>query len=195
MRSSRPLLALPGLALAVSVSGAAAGTLAGAAASPPRASSATYFEQMATVLQHPRCMNCHTNGDFPRQADDRHRHAMNVARGPHDHGAASLPCASCHQEANSASGVPGVAGWRLAPLRMGWEGLSAPQLCRALRDPRKGAMAPHQLVAHFRTPLVRWSWSPGADLSGRPRTTPPLSHDAFIRITKLWVASGAKCPG
>src|SRR5579871_6095 len=45
------------------------------------------FRQIATVLQHPRCMNCHTRSEFPRQWDDRHRHAMNVLRGPADHGA------------------------------------------------------------------------------------------------------------
>ncbi len=25
------------------------------------------FRQMAAVLQHPRCMNCHTRTEFPRQ--------------------------------------------------------------------------------------------------------------------------------
>ncbi len=67
------------------------------------------FRQMATVFQHPRCMNCHPRIDFPRQGDDRHRHAMNVTRGPADRGAPGLHCSTCHQSSNqTASGVPGA---------------------------------------------------------------------------------------
>jgi len=44
--------------------------------------SAAAFEAMLPVLHHPRCMNCHSAGDFPRQGDDSHPHAMNVRRGP-----------------------------------------------------------------------------------------------------------------
>jgi hypothetical protein len=93
------------------------------------------FRQMATVLQHPRCMNCHPRTDFPRQGDDRHRHTMNVMRGPADRGAPGLHCSACHQSTNqAASGVPGAPDWHLAPLRMAWDGLSAGELCRALLD-------------------------------------------------------------
>ena len=49
-----------------------------------------------------------------------------------------LTCSTCHQEANQEeSGVPGAVHWHLAPLRMGWEGLSDGELCRALLDPFK----------------------------------------------------------
>jgi hypothetical protein len=157
--------------------------------------SAALFNQMATVLQHPRCMNCHTREQFPRQADDQHRHLMNVSRGSDDHGAAGLHCSTCHQAANQVtSGVPGAPDWHLAPLRMAWEGLSVGDLCRALLDPAHGGMMPDQLVAHFNTPLVAWAWSPGADAHGRTRATPPLTHDAFVDITRQWVATGATCP-
>lgn len=166
-------------------------------ANPPNEAptSAALFEQMAPVLQSPRCMNCHTVTGFPRQGDDRHRHLMNVSRGPDDRGASGLHCSTCHQAANQvASGVPGAPDWRLAPLRMGWEGLSTGQLCEAIRDPARGGMKPQSLVAHFNTGLVRWAWSPGSDAHGHRRTPPPLSHDAFIALTKQWVNSGATCP-
>src|SRR5580698_1870173 len=42
---------------------------------------ASAFEAMIPVLHHPRCMNCHSTGDFPRQGDDSHQHTMNVRRG------------------------------------------------------------------------------------------------------------------
>jgi hypothetical protein len=109
---------------------------------------------MATVFAHPRCMNCHTEELFPRQGDDEHRHTPNVARGPNDNGAAGLHCRTCHQEENqAASGVPGAPDWHLAPAPMAWQGLSAGDLCRALRDPARGAMPPDQLLAHFDTGL------------------------------------------
>lgn len=156
---------------------------------------AEVFRQMATVLQHPRCMNCHTRETFPRQGDDRHRHALNVSRGPADHGAAGLHCATCHGAANqAASGVPGAPDWHLAPLRMAWEGLSVGELCRALLDPARGGMKPAQFVPHFRTGLVRWAWSPGTDSRGHDRTSPPIGYDQFIALTQEWATNGAACP-
>lgn len=159
------------------------------------ASSAPLFQQMFVVFEHPRCMNCHTGEAFPRQGDDRHRHIMNVMRGPAGNGAAGLHCSTCHQSMNqAASGVPGANDWHLAPARMAWTGLGPGQLCRALRDPAKGAMSPDQMLAHFATGLVRWGWDPGTNARGRVRSTPPMSYSAFIGLTKRWIDSGATCP-
>ncbi|TLY58418.1 MAG: hypothetical protein E6K48_13510 [Gammaproteobacteria bacterium] len=161
--------------------------------SPER--SAALFEKMVPVLMHPRCLNCHSRADFPRQGDDRHRHTMNVSRGPDDHGAPALQCKTCHQAANQpASGVPGAPDWHLAPLRMAWEGLSAGELCRALLDPQRGGMPPEKLVAHLNTALVRWAWAPGTNAQGAPRSTPPLSHEALVEVARQWLASGSECP-
>jgi len=60
-----------------------------------RARSAAHFTRIATVLQHPRCMNCHTSTGFPRQGDDRRPHIMNVRRGPSDTGTLALQCSAC----------------------------------------------------------------------------------------------------
>jgi hypothetical protein len=182
------------LALAVIVAAACAGDASHHSVAQDRGG-AEIFRQMATVLQHPRCMNCHTREGFPRQGDDRHRHTMNVSRGPADHGAAGLHCATCHRSANqAASGVPGAADWHLAPPRMAWEGLSVGELCRALLDPAHGGMKPAQFVAHFRTGLVRWAWSPGVDSHGQLRSQPPLSYEQFIALTQAWVGKGSTCP-
>ncbi len=153
------------------------------------------FRQMAAVLQHPRCMNCHTRTDFPRQGDDRHRHAMNVMRGPADHGAAGLHCSTCHRPVNqTASGVPGAPDWHLAPLRMAWEDLSVGGLCRALLDPARGGMKPSEFIAHFHTGLVQWAWSPGAGPRGERRDAPPIPYEQFLALTREWVDLGTPCP-
>jgi hypothetical protein len=60
------------------------------------------FESLVPVLRHPRCVNCHSTGDFPRQGDDSHRHTMQVRRGPDGEGAEPVECNSCHQDYNLA---------------------------------------------------------------------------------------------
>jgi hypothetical protein len=172
-----------------------AGLAHGAAQRIDASASAALFAQMMPVLQHPRCMNCHTSTAFPRQGDDRHRHTMNVMRGPADHGAIGLACGTCHRSANQvASGVPGAPDWHLAPLRMAWEGLSPTELCQALLDPARGGLRPGQLVAHLNTGLVRWAWTPGTNAHGQPRPTPPIPHHQFVELAREWVATGAACP-
>ena len=75
------------------------------------------WQQLYSVLTHPRCINCHTATNYPQQGDDRHRHVANVIRGPEGKGVPGLNCASCHQETNADStGVPGGHNWQLAPL-------------------------------------------------------------------------------
>lgn len=159
------------------------------------AASQMHFLRAAPVLQHPRCLNCHTSQSFPRQGDDGHPHIMQVKRGQSDAGTAALPCASCHQKGNSASGVPGVEHWHLPPLRMAWEGLTVGEICRALTDPARGGMTPERLIEHMKTDhLVAWAWQPGPDLTGKPRSTPPLSQAEFVWLIEQWAASGAVCP-
>lgn len=159
--------------------------------------SADAFATVARVMRSPRCQNCHTLTDYPRQGDDRHRHLFRVARGPADHGAAGLPCSSCHGKSNNAaSGVPGAdENWRLAPLSMGWDGLSTNELCEHLKDPRhNGNRTGDQVINHLRSTLVRWAWSPGTDRTGQARTTPPIPYDEFVMDAEIWMRSGAECP-
>ena len=182
--------------LAIAVAFAMCGTSTFLAnAQEDRARSAQIFERIATVFDHPRCMNCHANANFPTQGDDRHRHTMNVMRGPDDRGAVGLHCSTCHQAINqAASGVPGAPDWHLAPLRMAWAGLSPGQICQALLDSARSGMKPDQLIAHLNTSLVLWAWSPGSDERGNPRAVPPVTHDAFVALTQQWLATGAVCP-
>ena len=76
-------------------------------AASSRAAGLAAWQQVYSVLTHPRCVNCHTATDYPQQGDDRHRHFANVIRGADGHGVAALQCVTCHQEANADStGVP-----------------------------------------------------------------------------------------
>src|SRR5918999_1594925 len=63
-----------------------------------RAQGLAAWEQVYSVLIHPRCINCHTATNYPQQGDDRRRHVANVIRGPEGKGVPALNCASCHQE-------------------------------------------------------------------------------------------------
>jgi hypothetical protein len=160
-----------------------------------KAHSAAVFKQMATVFQFPRCMNCHTATEFPRQADDRHRHIMSVMRGSEGHGVAALQCQACHRAVNSPeTGVPGAPDWHLAPRSMAWEGLSVAELCRSIFDAKHGGLEPDQLVPHLETDLVQWAWSPGIDVSGNSRRPPPVSREEFLALAREWIATGAACP-
>jgi hypothetical protein len=153
---------------------------------------AARFEDIAPVLQSPRCMNCHTVTSFPRQGDDRHRHSQNVSRGADNHGAAGLKCSTCHVDHNQASsGVPGAPKWGLAPLSMAWEGLSVANLCKVLKDPTKnGGRSIDDLVSHMtEDPLVQWAWNPGGG-----RMPPPVAQSAFHDLVRQWAAAGAECP-
>jgi len=67
------------------------------------------WQQVYAVLTHPRCINCHTAGNYPQQGDDRHRHRFNVVRGPAGKGVTALQCGTCHQAANAdTTGIPGA---------------------------------------------------------------------------------------
>src|SRR5690606_29952136 len=53
----------------------------GASAASNDKPSADPFATMVKVLNHPRCMNCHTTVDWPTVGDDLRRHPLNVTRG------------------------------------------------------------------------------------------------------------------
>lgn len=156
--------------------------------------SSSAFEAMMPVLRHPRCMNCHSSGDFPRQGDDSHPHIMDVRRGTDGHGVNGVKCTTCHQDHN-LPGVhmpPGAPDWGLpsSTTPMIWEGLNDRNLCQLFKDPkRNGHRTVAQIVEHMHTPLVLWGWSPGEG-----RTPIPYSEKSFLENVKLWAENGAGCP-
>lgn len=153
------------------------------------------FVSIVPVLKHPRCMNCHSTGDYPRQGDDSHVHTQNVRRGDFGFGVYGQKCGACHQEHNVA-GVnmpPGAPNWQLPPANMPmiWEGKTPGEICRQIKNPNQnnGKTIP-QIVEHVTDDkLVLWGWSPGEG-----RTVPPMAHDEFARRFQQWAANGAACP-
>lgn len=154
--------------------------------------SARLFKQLAEVLRHPRCMNCHTVTDFPRQGDTRHRHQQLVMRGSDGRGAPTMRCSNCHQEHNSSDGsVPGAHNWHLAPLSMAWEHLKTDkELCEAFVDRKLNGDRDIAAIAHHMTtdPLVQWAWTPGA------RKPPHIGHQEFHALVRRWAETGGACP-
>lgn len=167
-----------------------------------RAEGLRAWDQVYSVLMHPRCLNCHTADAHPQQGDDRHRHLFHVVRGADGHGVPGLRCGTCHQEANNdAAGVPGERGWHLAPLSMAWQTadrkpLSSADVCRAVTDRSRNENmdGPALLKHHQDAPLVLWAWRPGRSLDGAKRAVPPLTHEELVAATRTWVEAGTPCP-
>lgn len=161
----------------------------------PAANDGTLFTAFSPVLRHPRCMNCHSRGDYPRQGDDGHQHTMNVRRGTDGHGVTAEKCSTCHQDHNLAGAhmPPGAPNWGLPPssMPMIWEGLTDAELCRAIKDPKQNRNRNlNQLVEHLtEDKLVAWGWNPGEG-----RTPVPISHEDFSQRVKTWQVAGAPCP-
>ena len=153
------------------------------------------FLSIIPVLKHPRCLNCHANGDFPRQGDDSHVHTQNVKRGLYGFGKYGQRCSTCHQEENVAglNMPPGAPNWQLPPADtpMIWEGKTPGQICRQIKDPKQNnGKTIAQIVEHVTADkLVLWGWNPGEG-----RTLPPMDHDEFARRFQEWATNGAACP-
>lgn len=160
------------------------------------ARAAALFEEMAKVITHPRCLNCHPVNGGPRQGDFIEAHQPPVVRGPADMGAVGMECSTCHGAENvsyvGASGsIPGHEPWALAPASMGWIGLSVPELCAQLKDPeRNGDRTLAEIHEHnAEDGLVGWGWNPGEG-----RTPAPGTQELFGRLTQAWIDAGAGCP-
>jgi hypothetical protein len=159
-----------------------------------RAAGVAAFEAITPVLHHPRCLVCHSPGDYPRQGDDLHRHIMDVRRGPHGDGADPVHCSTCHQTHNleGMHTPPGAPDWHLPPPDdpLIWQGLTDRQLCELITDPkRNGGRDAKALEEHMHTPIVLWAWHPG---EGRRPVSMP--EDEFLRKVHAWTSAGTPCP-
>lgn len=175
-----------GRVLAVAAAAMCARTLAAQTAGK------SLFDPIASVLTHPRCINCH-QAESPRQTDAKIRHLPLVVRGTDGHGAPTQRCQTCHQTSNTGDSgiVPGVAGWGLAPLSMLWEGKSKQYICEQIKDPARngGRRTGDQVIEHMKSdPLVLWAWHPGYG-----RTQPPLTHAELVVALEAWVRAGRPC--
>ncbi|SFE46384.1 hypothetical protein SAMN04515678_11027 [Roseivivax sediminis] len=160
------------------------------------ARSVALFEEVLKVVEHPRCMNCHPVTGGPLQGDDMQPHQPPVVRGAADFGAPGMNCTTCHGAENVAfstgeGSIPGHDPWHLAPVSMGWVGLSGAEICAQLKDPERNGnrdlAAIHEHMAE--DGLVGWGWHPGEG-----RDPAPGTQEVFGELVKAWIDTGAACP-
>ena len=157
---------------------------------------------MASVLTHPRCLNCHTMTDYPRQGDERRPHGLMVRRGPDGHGEGPK-CQACHiADDGPGSGIPSAKDWHMAPLALAWEsepGKVAPgaAICATLKRMDNDDGPDYERLIEYAqlAPFVLWAWEPGKRPDGTERSTPLLTHEEFVAALKRWISAGAPCPG
>ena len=196
MRPGSAIALLCCMMVAASVSGSAQPSnalqppSAFAAISDPAERSRAIFSEMAKVLTHPRCMNCHPATNRPTQGNDKHPHRPMATR--------DTPCVTCHTDRNftlhegaSYHSIPGHPRWMAAPIEMAWEGKSVGEICRQIKDPdRNGGRnlsLLHEHLAH--DDLVAWGWQPGAG-----RDPAPGSQALLGELVQAWIDTGALCP-
>lgn len=183
------------LLVAGAVAGAAElrGPRAFSSISDEHARSVALFREAGKVITHPRCVNCHPDGDRPLQGDvgNVHPHQPMVVRGG-GMGAAGMRCFTCHGNENfDPARVPGHPLWHLAPIEMAWQGKSLAYICEQIKDPkRNGGKSMRDLVEHMaHDSLVGWGWHPG-----RGREPAPGTQKIFGELVVAWVETGAVCP-
>lgn len=150
------------------------------------------FLEASRVLLHPRCVNCHPDGDVPLQGMGSRPHDPPVARGPKDAGVVGMECSGCHQDRNLAHArIPGAPNWHVAPRVMAWVGKTPSYICEQMKDPkRNGGKSLAQIVEHnAHDELVAWGWAPGHD-----REPAPGTQKEFGALVAAWVENGAECP-
>ena len=152
------------------------------------------FKKVYSVLMHPRCMNCHPDGDIPLQGDESRIHNMLPQRGPDGKGILTMKCANCH----GATGVPGDATppgnphWHLPPadMKMVFQGRTPRELALQLVNPDlNGHKNLEELRIHAEDTLVKSGWNMGGD-----RELPPLSYQEFKEAWYDWIDNGAYAP-
>jgi hypothetical protein len=129
------------------------------------------FNEIAKVVTHPRCMNCHPAGNHPLQGNDQHEHMPPVPRGEAGLGVAGRRVLGLSHRAEFHAGRrrldlqehsgPCALGPRAA--RNGVGGKSVGAICQQLKDPaRNGGRTLALLHEHFaKDDLVAWGWEPG----------------------------------
>lgn len=148
------------------------------------------FADIYAAATHPRCMNCHPEGDAPLQTDDSVPHSMGITRFSPQSG---MHCSTCHPAAVVNNGLaplpPADPIWSLAPKAMVFQNRTPAQLCQQLLDPEinggRGLTALTEHVANDH--LLMTSWHSG-------RTPPPISHADLVARFATWSAAGGPCP-
>lgn len=152
------------------------------------------FRKAATVIRHPRCVNCHIPGDQPLIGQNGEVHPMRVRRGADGQGTPVLRCSTCHQETNGElpHSPPGIAkGWQLpSPKnRLAWAGLDDQKMCRGILAVMTANGTRDNIAEYMGTdPRVLWAWDPGPG-----REKPSMDRLEFVELIRIWIEKGASC--
>ena len=164
------------------------------------------WQKIFSVVSHPRCVNCHVDGDNipmwsgPSYGDEPRRHGMHIQAGESRIGAETLTCATCHQKSllpNTVEHAPPHTNhdWLLAPVEFAWFGKPSNEICQQMRDPqRNGGRDGAGLVEHIIQDVeigafIAWSFSPGGN-----REPAPGSLQQHVDDMAMWTAAGMPCP-
>ncbi|SLN76158.1 hypothetical protein [Roseisalinus antarcticus] len=162
------------------------------------------WENIHTVLTHPRCLNCHVGEDNvplwgTAEAPGR-VHGMAINAGNSRIGAEGLSCNACHQTSTRPNTVPHAApqtgmDWRLAPVEFQWTDRTSAEICAQMRDPdRNGGRDEAGLIEHILHDaeligFITWSFDPGEG-----REPAPGSLQQHLEDMAIWTAAGMPCP-
>jgi hypothetical protein len=148
------------------------------------------FEDIYAVVTHPRCLNCHPEGDAPLHTDDSVPHDFGVTRFSPLQG---LHCSTCHAPFPVGDGQaplpPSDWIWSMAPADMVFENRTPRQICEQLKDPEiNGGRGHVSSTAHIAEDhLLITSWHMG-------RQPPPVSHEELVKRFETWGRAGGPCP-
>jgi len=126
-----------------------------------QAESLAAWAKIQSVLQHPRCLNCHqsespTAGEFAPRSYPACGPRVGESRRQRD----EMRDVSQRNGQKPDFGNSGAPRWQLAPISMLWQGLSGGDLCRSLKDPAKnGNRSLEEITTHS---AHRQSWCCGA---------------------------------
>jgi hypothetical protein len=167
---------------------------------PAPGGAAATFLQVADVFHHPRCVNCHVEGNTPKQSDSRELHRPDGRGIPPQR---NDNCTRCHSSSPTTPGydapVAPVVGtaqpWSMPPASMAFEdssrmgGLRLPgDICRMIKQNAGSAQA---VVDHLTSDdLVLWAFAPDNDLM----PAHPQGHASFLQTMQQWAQQGGDCP-
>ncbi len=148
------------------------------------------FGDIFSVVTHPRCLNCHPDGDRPLQTDESIPHAFNITRMSPFKG---VHCTTCHVPSPVGKGTPPIPPadpiWSLAPKQMVFQHRTPREICEQLKDPERnggrGSIDSTDHISHDH--LLQTSWHSG-------RQPPPISHAELVKRFETWGRAGSPCP-
>ena len=148
------------------------------------------FSEIYAVATHPRCLNCHPDGDAPLQTDASLPHSSGITRFSPLEG---VHCSTCHAPFPVGDGQaplpPADPVWSMPPKAMAFQHRTPAALCAQLQNPDvNGGRGLISLTEHVESDhLLLTSWHSG-------RTPPPITHEALVAQFVVWAAAGAPCP-